>query len=93
MLSSDELDGIFNRKDVLWMNVQDFTERFKRKIACQEMLGDYLSSEGIPPQTVSPSAYIDIMKIMLLEYEEQKAKEEAKPARKPRAKKLSVTDA
>lgn len=24
------LDGIFSRKDVLWMNVEDFTNRFKR---------------------------------------------------------------
>lgn len=84
VLTHEELDGIFNRKDVLWMNVEDFTNRFKRKMKAQDMLSDYVTQEGISTQSVTPALYVDLMKLMLKEIE---AEEAEKPARKPRVKK------
>ena len=93
VLTEEELRQIHVEKKTFWLDTKDFTERFRRKITCQNMLSDYVDEQGIPSEMITPSLYVDLMKIMLREYEEQKAKEEAKPVRKARVKKSVVEEA
>lgn len=92
ILSEEELRQIHVEKATIWLNTKDFTERFKRKMKAQDMLSDYVDSEGINPQAVTPSFYIDLMKIMLREIEEQEIQQSSKPTKKPRAKKAVVEE-
>ena len=90
VLTSDELTEIFKHKKEMWIDTKDFTERFRRKIKCQDRLSEYVEESGINTQDITPDVYVDLMKVMLKEYEEEEAaKKLKKPSRKPAVKKTT----
>jgi len=89
ILSAQELDGIFNRKDVIWLNAEQFSERFRRKMQCQDLMMEFLDENDIPPSEVTPAKYVEYMKLVMEIYEQQQAEKAlaaAKPKRKAKAK-------
>lgn len=86
VLTEEELDGIFNRKDELWMGVAEFTERFKRKLEAQQRVDEYLEAEDIDPSSVTPEQYVTLMKLVMkeMELEAGKAETEKEAPKKPR---------
>jgi ATP-dependent protease ClpP protease subunit len=94
ILTAAELDGIFNRKDVIWLNAEQFSERFQRKMDCQTLLMDYLDENDIPPSDVTPAKYVEYMKLVMAAYEQQqteKALAASKLKRKPKAKPVKAS--
>lgn len=83
ILTAAELQSIHEQKREIWLNTEEFTDRFIRKMQCQELLVEYLEDNDIPSSEVTPADYVEYMKIMLEQYEASKQKESVKkPARK-----------
>lgn len=82
ILSEEELRQIHVEKKTIWLNTKDFTERFRRKMTCQNMLSDYVDEQGIPSETITPSLYVDLMRLMLKQYENDNTPKKVKRTRK-----------
>ena len=90
ILTETDLDLIHKEKKEIWLDVEDFTSRFRRKIKAQDALMEYIDEAGIAQHNVTPAMYVDLMKVMLKEYEEEEAaKKLKKPSRKPAVKKTT----
>lgn len=92
ILSEAELDSIHKEKKEIWLDVEDFTTRFRRKVKAQDALMEYIDEAGIAQHTVTPVMYVDLMKIVLKDIEQAEKEAASKPTKKPRPKKAVVEE-
>ena len=87
VLTEAELNSIHNEKKEIWLTTEQFITRFKRKMRAQEMLSEYIEEADIDLQAITPTVYIDLMKGILKQIEEEDQQLAAKATKKPRTKK------
>jgi len=93
LFSRAELNRIYNEKFEHWMDVQEFCERFRRKVACVDIVEDVIQEMDISYQDITPEVFTEMMLDAVetydaaqLELEAQKAKRKpAKRKQKPAA--------
>ena len=95
VLTKDEIDGIFERKDTIWMSSKEFSERWQRKQTCQDIVLEICQQMDVSPADVDEEMYVQMMYKALEIFdaeddEDPVVKEKKKPVRKPRAKKEVV---
>lgn len=89
ILTEEELRQIHVEKKTIWLDTESFTSRFRRKIKAQDALMEYIDEAGIAQHNVTPAMYVDLMKIVLKDIEQQELETAKKPTKKPRAKKAA----
>lgn len=61
ILTAQELEDIFERKREIWLDAQQFTDRFRRKLKAQEQLQNTVEQAGLDMADITPEMFVELM--------------------------------